>query len=62
MADFGAALAAAHNPVHDSDLERAHPRDSGWPMTNLLANQLALLLIRANLRGGKGRAIFGTGA
>ena len=28
----------------------------------LLANQLALLLIRANLRGGKGRAIAGTGA
>jgi len=28
----------------------------------LLANQLALLLIRANLRSGKGRAIFGTGA
>jgi len=60
--DFGAALAAAHNPVHDSDLEATTQARQRLAYDELLANQLALLLIRANLRSGKGRAIFGTGA
>ena len=59
--DFGAALAAAHNPVHDSDLDCGTPARQRLAYDELLANQLALLLIRANLRGGKGRAIFGNG-
>ena len=59
--DFGAALAAAHNPVHDSDLEATTQARQRLAYDELLANQLALLLIRANLRAGKGRAIFGTG-
>jgi ATP-dependent DNA helicase RecG len=60
--DFGAALAAAHNPVHDNDLEATTQARQRLAYDELLANQLALLLIRANLRAGKGRAIFGTGA
>src|SRR6185312_8834614 len=60
--DFGAALAAAHNPIHDGDLEPGTLARQRLAYDELLANQLALLLIRANLRAGKGRAIFGTGA
>jgi ATP-dependent DNA helicase RecG len=60
--DFGTALGAAHNPVHDSDLEATTQARQRLAYDELLANQLALLLIRANLRAGKGRAIFGTGA
>jgi ATP-dependent DNA helicase RecG len=59
--DFGTALGAAHNPVHDSDLEATTQARQRLAYDELLANQLALLLIRANLRAGKGRAIFGTG-
>ncbi|HKU65969.1 MAG TPA: ATP-dependent DNA helicase RecG [Rhizomicrobium sp.] len=59
--DFGAALEAAHTPAHDSDLEPTTPARQRLAYDELLANQLALLLIRANLRGGKGRAISGTG-
>ncbi|HKU54659.1 MAG TPA: ATP-dependent DNA helicase RecG [Rhizomicrobium sp.] len=59
--DFGAALAAAHTPAHDSDLEPSTQARQRLAYDELLANQLALLLIRANLRGGKGRAISGTG-
>jgi ATP-dependent DNA helicase RecG len=60
--DFGTALAAAHNPVHDSDLEATTPARQRLAYDELLANQLALLLIRANLRAAKGRTVFGTGA
>jgi ATP-dependent DNA helicase RecG len=59
---FNAALAAAHNPVHDSDLSPETPARQRLAYDELLANQLALLLIRAHLREGKkGRAISGTG-
>src|ERR1700744_2952247 len=61
--NFNAALETAHNPVHDSDLEPTTPVRQRLAYDELLANQLALLLIRANLREGKkGRAITGTGA
>ena len=59
---FGAALETVHAPAHDSDLEPGTPARQRLAYDELLANQLALLLIRANLRGGKGRAISGTGA
>jgi len=60
--DFGAALAAAHNPVHDNDLEATTAARQRLAYDELLANQLALLLIRNHMReGNKGRAIFGTG-
>src|SRR5471032_2107050 len=58
---FGAALTAAHGPAHDSDLQPTTPARQRLAYDELLANQLALLLIRANLRGGKGRPINGTG-
>jgi ATP-dependent DNA helicase RecG len=58
---FGAALKAAHNPVHDSDLEPTTAARQRLAYDELLANQLALLLIRANLRGGKGRVVGSTG-
>ena len=61
--DFGAALAGAHNPVHDSDLEPTTSVRQRLAYDELLANQLALLLIRNHMRGaGKGgRVITSTG-
>ncbi len=59
---FGTALETAHAPAHDSDLEPGTQARQRLAYDELLANQLALLLIRANLRGGKGRAINSTGA
>jgi ATP-dependent DNA helicase RecG len=59
---FGDALEIVHTPAHDSDLEPATPARQRLAYDELLANQLALLLIRANLRGGKGRTINSTGA
>lgn len=59
--DFNAALKQAHTPAHDTDLEPSTSARQRLAYDELLANQLALLLIRANLRGGKGRAISGTG-
>src|SRR3954468_19821079 len=61
--DFGAALAGAHNPVHTSDLEPTTSVRQRLAYDELLANQLALLLIRNHMRGaGKGgRVITSTG-
>jgi ATP-dependent DNA helicase RecG len=58
---FGAALETAHTPAHDGDLEPITAARQRLAYDELLANQLALLLIRANLRSGKGRTIRGTG-
>ena len=59
---FNAALAAAHNPIHDTDLSPETQARQRLAYDELLANQLALLLIRAHLREGKkGRAISGNG-
>ena len=58
---FNASLETAHNPVHDSDLEPATQARQRLAYDELLANQLALLLIRANLRVIRGRAITSTG-
>jgi len=58
---FGAALEAAHNPVHDTDLEPTTAARQRLAYDELLANQLALLLIRANLRGEKGRVVSSAG-
>jgi ATP-dependent DNA helicase RecG len=59
---FNASLETAHNPVHDRDLEPTTPARQRVAYDELLANQLALLLIRANLRSTRGRAISSTGA
>jgi ATP-dependent DNA helicase RecG len=58
---FGAALEGAHNPVHDTDLEPTTASRQRLAYDELLANQLALLLIRVNLRGAKGRVVSSTG-
>ena len=58
---FNAALETAHNPVHDADLEPTTQARQRLAYDELLANQMALLLIRANLRGTRGRVIAGTG-
>ncbi|HEY0266595.1 MAG TPA: ATP-dependent DNA helicase RecG [Rhizomicrobium sp.] len=59
---FHAALETAHNPRHDGDLSPDTLVRQRLAYDELLANQLALLLIRAHLREGKkGRPISGTG-
>jgi ATP-dependent DNA helicase RecG len=60
-AAFNAALETAHNPVHDSDREPTTPARQRLAYDELLANQLALRLIRAHMRETKGRPISGTG-
>ena len=59
---FNAALVTAHNPVHESDLSPQTIARQRLAYDELLANQLALLLIRANLRGGPRQGLSaGTG-
>ena len=58
---FNSALETAHNPVHDSDLEPTTPARQRLAYDELLANQLALRLIRARMRETRGRPIAGTG-
>jgi ATP-dependent DNA helicase RecG len=61
FASFGEALTIAHAPVHVADLSPQTPARQRLAYDELLANQLALVLIRARMREGKGRAIRGTG-
>ena len=58
---FGEALGQAHAPVHDSDLSPLSAARQRLAYDELLANQLALVLIRAWLREGKGRPVAGNG-
>lgn len=58
---FNAALESAHNPAQDSDLAPTTPARQRLAYDELLANQLALRLIRANMREARGRPIGGTG-
>ena len=58
---FGEALAAAHAPMHEQDLSPETPVRRRLAYDELLANQLALMLIRAQLRGPAGRRIEGDG-
>ena len=58
---FRAALESAHAPAHESDLAPTTAARQRLAYDELLANQLALLLIRASLRGNKGRPVFSTG-
>src|SRR3984957_14019475 len=59
---FNASLQTAHNPVHDSDLEPTTPARQRLAYDELLANQLALLLIRSHMRETRGRGINSPGA
>ncbi|HEY4115466.1 MAG TPA: ATP-dependent DNA helicase RecG [Rhizomicrobium sp.] len=54
---FREAVLAAHAPEHGSDLAEDSPSRMRLAYDELLANQLALALIRAQERGVKGRAI-----
>lgn len=58
---FTEAIAAAHNPVSEQDLLPATPARIRLAFDELLANQLALALIRAHMRGTKGRSLRGNG-
>ena len=55
------ALAAAHAPEGDADLEPGAPARSRLAYDELLANQLALALVRRSARGGRGRVVAGDG-
>ncbi len=61
MAGFNEALAAAHAPAHEADLSPETLPRQRLAYDELLANQLALLLIRARLRAPGGRQVAGDG-
>ena len=59
---FGEALRTAHAPVHEGDLEPSTPARQRLAYDELLANQLALMLIRRQMRAvNKGRVLKGDG-
>jgi ATP-dependent DNA helicase RecG len=58
---FNEALQHAHNPQTEPDLDPLAPPRRRLAYDELFANQLALLLIRAQARGAKGRVLKGNG-
>jgi ATP-dependent DNA helicase RecG len=58
---FGEAMTIAHAPLHEADLSPQTPARQRLAYDEMLANQLALVLIRAKMREGKGRPIHGNG-
>jgi ATP-dependent DNA helicase RecG len=60
-ASFAEALRKAHAPVHEADLAPTTPERLRLAYDELLANQLALILIRAHMRAAKGRPLKGDG-
>jgi ATP-dependent DNA helicase RecG len=58
---FGDALRSAHAPSSEAGLSPDSPARRRLAYDELLANQLALTLIRAQLRASKGRAIESAG-
>ncbi len=61
FASFVEALTNAHAPLSEADLAPGAPARRRLAYDELLANQLALMLIRARLRGGAGRRLAGDG-
>ncbi len=59
--NFGDALRAAHAPSSETDLQPDAPARMRLAYDELLANQLALSLIRARMRAQKGRSLRGDG-
>lgn len=59
--DFKIALHQAHKPENETDLSPDHPARRRLAYDELLANQLALTLIRAKMRTLGGRSIEGDG-
>lgn len=60
--EFKTALLAAHAPVSEQELAPLAPARMRLAYDELLANQLALALMRRNLRSKPGRALKHTGA
>ena len=58
---FAAALGAMHNPQRPGDIDPEGPAGLRLAFDELFANQLALLLVRARMRGLAGRASLGAG-
>ena len=58
---FAEALRRAHAPEREADLDARTPARERLAYDELLANALALILIRARTRGIKGRALKGDG-
>ena len=56
------ALLAAHAPEAPDDLEPGNPARERLAYDELLANQLALALVRESVRRGAGRAVSGDGS
>ena len=56
------ALLAAHAPESPDDLEPGNPARERLAYDELLANQLALALVRESVRRGAGRAVSGDGS
>jgi ATP-dependent DNA helicase RecG len=58
---FAAALATLHNPQHPDDIDPIGPATTRLAYDELLANQLALLMVRARMRNLAGRSSAGDG-
>ena len=58
---FHETMLTAHSPTGAKDLEPTSPARMRLAYDELLANQLALVLIRAQMRAAKGRSIKGDG-
>ncbi len=59
--DWAEAIKDAHHPKNASDLDAVNPSRSRLAYDELLANQLALGLVRHRMRAAKGIASTGTG-
>ena len=59
---FAKALAAMHRPAAPADIDPAGPAATRLAYDELLANQLALLLMRSRMRSLTGRAHLASGA
>jgi ATP-dependent DNA helicase RecG len=62
LPSFADALGAMHRPKRPEDVDLAGPAATRLAYDELLANQLALLLMRARMRAIPGRAHLGEGA
>ena len=58
---FSEALQAAHHPTSSEIAALESPQRQRLAYDELLANQLALVLVRSHMKRAKGRAIAGTG-
>jgi ATP-dependent DNA helicase RecG len=60
--DWQAALRAAHHPEREADLQAEAPARQRLAYDELLANQLALAIVRRNQRKARGRSVTGDGS